>query len=117
MFSLDLVHDAVTQVMLVRNRQLEADGMDPTPGVFMPFASQKKVQLRIFHYWSQLPESVERHHYWLGRGKNADQLARQMRSYHSKWMKEVFGGREWYMILIAIGTIDQDILDCVNNEI
>ena len=31
-------------------------------------------------------------------------------------MKDTFGGREWMFILIAIGTVDRDVVELVNAE-
>ena len=38
-------------------------------------------------------------------------------SYYRKHQKEMFGGSEWANIILAIGTIDVDNVDIVNDEI
>ena len=46
-----------------------------------------------------------------------DAFSRQMKTYYRNWALESFGGHEWMCIIIAIGTIDNEIVTAVNNII
>ena len=116
-FSQGLAQDAVQQLLLLRNRAMLNIGLETTPGTFLPFSSQKKVQTCMFEAWSQLPDVVARRGSWSTVGLSKDRLGRQMKTYYNKFQKETFGGREWMQIIIAIGTIDEDIVQCVNDVI
>ena len=46
-----------------------------------------------------------------------EKVDRRMKSYYKKILRERFGGPEWMFIILAIGTIDDDIVTCVNEII
>ena len=116
-FSTELAADAVQHVMLLRNQQLEEIGKPTLPGTYLPFAQQKVVHHQLYQDWLDLPQSKSLMGRLLGRGRGSDWAKRTAKSYHNKWMKDTFGGKEWMRIIAAIGTIDRDIVDLVNEEI
>ena len=116
-FSQELAHDAVQQLLLLRNRALTAKSLEPIPGTFLPFVEQKQCQKSMYNAWLLLPETVSRQRWMTSQGWPRGKVQRTLQSYYTKFQMEMYGGREWMFIIIAIGTIDEDIVQCVNDEI
>ena len=116
-FSQELAHDAVQQLLLLRNRALTANSLEPIPGELLPFVEQKKCQKSMYNAWLQLPDTVSRQRSMTAQNWSRGKVQRTLQSYYTKFQLEMFGGREWMFIIIAIGTIDEDIVQCVNDEI
>ena len=62
-----------------------------------------------------IPSTQDRRLQFSHRSKDAQDRA--MKTYYKTFLTEPFGGSEWAFIIIAIGTIDEDILASANERI
>ena len=116
-FSGELNQAAISVLFLLRNRLLEACALEQTQGTYLPFQFQKQGQKDMFDAWKQLPYVAEIRSRTERVSATRDAANRSLKSYYKKYLKEAYGGAEWANIVLAIGVIDADIVECVNEEV
>ena len=71
----------------------------------------------MFDAWKQLPYVAEIRSRTERVSATRDAVNRSLKSYYKKYLKEAYGGAEWANIVLAIGVVDADIVECVNEEV
>ena len=110
-------NEAIDSVLWYRSRALEYYGLSDE--AILPFRVHSEALLR-FRGWFQNSRLAKRT--WdccrKFRGARSKEVhARNFRSLLRVAFFEVYGGEHWMNFLLALGTINQDLVDCYNEEI
>ena len=126
MWSGQAAEDEVMQLLEWRDVEFQSMGLGATagpsagttsgrPGHWLPFDRQKAIHEKHKKMWSEAPENqaklknLEKRH----KGVN-HKIIRDRNAMYRADCFEKMGGTDWLYILVAIGTLDDKIMKCMN---
>ena len=108
-----LAKQCVAQVLQWRMDAVDQNGLRHED--MLPLKLQKELQRKHFDHWKESsPDKVDAAQKMHKGVKH--KIIREMNTRHRTHCKEMFGAREWLYIIIAIGTLDDLIIECVHEE-
>ena len=112
-FSRDLAVEELARVLTARQDACDRHRIDGAS--LLPREHQEEMKTKLFDYWKlEHPDQLLAIQ---NRRGVKHKICRDVRSIYRTWCFDTFGGQEWLWIIIAIGYMDVELLECMNKAL